>query len=151
MDSLNLPTYSFNIKSDGKRKLIFDKLRKRFVVLTPEEWVRQNFIFFLIEEKKYPATLISVELSINVHRLKRRCDIVVFNNSGVHVLIVECKAAKVKISQEVFDQIAAYNIKLKVKYLIVTNGIDFHCCRIDHENKSYTFLHDIPDYAEIAN
>jgi len=151
MDSLNLPTYSFNIKSDGQRKLIFDKLRKRFVVLTPEEWVRQNFISFLIEEKKYPESLISVEMSIKVHSLKRRCDIVVFNNFGIPVLIVECKAVNVKISQDVFEQIAAYNIKLKVKYLILTNGIDSYCCLIDHENKSYSFLKDIPDFFEIRN
>jgi len=150
MDSLNLPTYSFNIKSTGERKLIFDKLRKRFVVLTPEEWVRQNLIMFLIEEKDYPAALISVEMSIKLNKMKRRCDIVIFNKTGVPNLIVECKAPSIKINQDVFDQIAAYNIKLKVKYLIVTNGLDFYCCYIDHDNNSYTFMKDIPNYTELG-
>lgn len=149
MDSLNLPTYSFNIKSADERKFIFDKIRKRFVVLTPEEWVRQNFIMFLVEEKKYPSALISVEMSIEVNRLKRRCDIVIFSRTGVPGLIVECKAPAVKINQNVFDQIAAYNIKLKVNYLIVTNGLDFYSCLINHNSKSYTFLKEIPDYNEL--
>jgi len=149
MDSLNLPTYSFNIKSAGERKLIFDNIRKRFVVLTPEEWVRQNFIMFLIEEKEFPSSLISVEMSIELHRMKRRCDIVVFNKTGVPTLIVECKAPSVKINQDVFDQIAAYNIKLKVKYLIVTNGLEFFFCLIDYDNNSYSFLREIPNRSEL--
>ncbi|MFC2117847.1 type I restriction enzyme HsdR N-terminal domain-containing protein [Bacteroidota bacterium] len=151
MDSLNLPTYSFNIKSEGQRKLIFDKIRKRFVVLTPEEWVRQNFISFLIEEKKYPASLISVEMSIEVNRLKRRCDIVIFDRKGYPVLVVECKAPKVKITQSGFDQVAAYNIELQVNYLIVTNGLSFYCCSIDHKLKNYAFLKNIPEFEEIIN
>ena len=148
MESLNLPTYSFNIKSAGKRKVIFDKLRKRFVTLTPEEWVRQNFISFLIEEKKYPPALIAVEMSIEVNMLKKRCDIVVFDREGYPAVIIECKAPEVKISQKSFDQIAAYNIRLKVNYLIVTNGLDFYCCLINHKANSYSFLKEIPAFED---
>ena len=147
MESLNLPTYSFNIKFQEQRKYIFDTLRKKYVLLTPEEWVRQNFLKYLIEEKKYPASLISVEMEIKLNKLSKRCDAVIFNRNGKPFLIVECKATTVKIDQIVFEQIARYNMQLQVKYLIVTNGLKHYCCKIDFENQSYAFLKEIPDYS----
>lgn len=151
MESLNLPTYSFNIKFQGQRKYIFDTLRKKYVLLTPEEWVRQNFLKFLTENKNYPASLIFVEMEFKLNTLSKRCDAVVFNRSGNPVLIVECKAPNVKIDKLVFEQIARYNMQLKVDYLIVTNGLSHYCCKIDFENQTYSFLNDIPDYEVIVN
>jgi hypothetical protein len=151
MESLNLPTYSFNIKFQEQRKYIFDTLRKKYVLLTPEEWVRQNFLKYLIEEKKYPASLIFVEMEFKLNTLSKRCDAVVFNRNGEPALIVECKAASVKIDQIVFEQIARYNMQLQVNYLIVTNGLNHYCCKIDFEKQSYEFLKDIPVFDQINN
>ncbi|GAG33027.1 unnamed protein product, partial [marine sediment metagenome] len=126
MEALNLPTYSFKIKSEGQRKYIFDGVRKKYIQLTPEEWVRQNFVQFLIQEKKYPESLISIEMFFKINKLMKRSDIVIFNKQGNPVVIVECKSPGVKISQDTFDQIARYNMKFKVDYLIVTNGINHY-------------------------
>lgn len=147
MESLNLPTYSFNLKLIEQRKYIFDFIRKKYVILTPEEWVRQNFLKYLVEEKKYPASLIFVEMEFKLNTLSKRCDAVVFNRNGEPKVIVECKASSVKIDKLVFEQIARYNMQLKVDYLIVTNGLKHFCCKIDFENQSYTFLKEIPDYS----
>ncbi|OFX20912.1 MAG: restriction endonuclease subunit R [Bacteroidetes bacterium GWA2_31_9b] len=149
MESLNLPTYSFNIKFQGQRKYIFDTLRKKYVILTPEEWVRQNFLKFLTENKNYPASLIFVEMEFKLNTLSKRCDAVVFNRSGNPVLIVECKASTVKIDKLVFEQIARYNMQLKVDYLIVTNGLLHYCCKIDFENQNFEFLNDIPNFLQL--
>ena len=146
MQKLNLPTYNFKLKSNEKQTLIFDNLRKKYFVLTPEEWVRQHFVQFLIEEKKYPVSLIALEKQLVVNNLKKRTDIVIYNKQGVPDIIVECKAPHIKISQDTFDQIARYNLKLKAKYLIVTNGIEHYFCRMDFENETYIFLNDIPKY-----
>ncbi len=146
MERLNLPTYLFKIKSEGQRKFIFDSIRKKYVVLTPEEWVRQNFIQYLINEKKYPSSLIAIEMALTLNKLSKRTDIVLFDRQGNPVIIVECKSPKVKITQDTFDQIARYNMKLKVNYLIVTNGITHYCCRMDYEKNTYSFLKEIPDY-----
>ena len=146
MQKLNLPTYNFKLKSNEKQTLIFDNLRKKYFVLTPEEWVRQHFVQFLIEEKKYPVSLIALEKQLVVNNLKKRTDIVIYNKLGVPDIIVECKAPHIKISQDTFDQIARYNLKLKAKYLIVTNGIEHYFCRMDFENETYIFLNDIPKY-----
>lgn len=150
MESLNLPTYSFNIKLKEQRKYIFDFIRKKYVLLTPEEWVRQNFLRFLVDEKKYPATLIAVEKEFKLNTLSKRSDAVVYNKSGIPVLIIECKAASVKIDQKVFDQIARYNIKLNVDFLVVTNGLDHYCCKIDFQNHTYSFLKGIPDFNQMV-
>lgn len=146
MQKLNLPTYNFKLKSNEKQTLIFDNLRKKYFVLTPEEWVRQHFVQFIIEEKKYPVSLIALEKQLVVNNLKKRTDIVIYNKLGVPDIIVECKAPHIKISQDTFDQIARYNLKLKAKYLIVTNGIEHYFCRMDFENETYIFLNDIPKY-----
>ena len=146
---LNLPVYLFKTKSDGQITKIFDTIRRKYVTLTPEEWVRQNFIQYLICEKKYPAALLAIEMPIRYNTLKKRGDIVAFNNQGAQVLMVECKAPEVKITQQVFDQIARYNLSLNVKYLVVTNGLEHYCCIMDHEKKAYFFLENIPDYPEL--
>ena len=116
------------------------------MVLTPEEWVRQHYVYFLIEEKKYPISLIALEKQLTINNRKKRTDILVFNKEGNHEIIVECKAPSIKITQDTFDQIARYNLKLKANYLIVTNGLEHFYCKMDFENETYIFLKDIPDY-----
>jgi hypothetical protein len=150
MEKLNLPTYSFNIKLIEQRKYIFDFIRRKFVILTPEEWVRQNFLRYLVDEKKYPASLIAVEMEFKLNNLSKRSDAVVYNKLGKPFLIVECKASSVKIDQKVFDQIARYNMKLNVEYLIVTNGLEHYCCKIDYENNNYIFLKEVPLFKELV-
>lgn len=149
MQILNLPTYQFRIRESNGRKEIFDETRKKFVSLSPEEWVRQNFVRWLIEEKKYPASLIAVEMALKLNKMQKRSDVVIHDSYGKAAMIVECKSPSVKISQDVFDQIARYNIALKVKYLVVTNGLDHYCCQIDHIAGNYHFLAEIPNYEDI--
>lgn len=149
MENLNLPTYSFKIKSELQRKLIFDSIRKKYVVLTPEEWVRQNFIQYLVNEKSYPSSLIAVEKKVDINLLPQRSDIVLYNNMAQPIMIVECKSAKIKITQDVFNQIARYNMKLRVPFLVVTNGLQHFCCYMDYEKKSFKFIQEIPNYNDI--
>jgi hypothetical protein len=146
MQKLNLPQYKFKLKSNENKTLIFDKVRKKYFVLTPEEWVRQHYISFLIEEKKYPVSLIAIEKQLTINGLKKRSDILIFNTNGKPEIIVECKAPSVKITQETFDQIARYNLTLKANYLVVTNGLQHIFCKIDTLKESYIFLPEIPDY-----
>lgn len=147
---LNLPHYQFNIKKNDKGALvIFDHLRQRFITLTPEEWVRQNFVRFLIEEKQFPTALMGNEVSLLQIGIKRRCDTLVADIEGNPFVIVEYKAPSIPITQSVFDQIVRYNMVMKAKCLIVSNGLQHYCCKIDYENNSYSFLRDIPNYSEI--
>jgi type I site-specific restriction-modification system R (restriction) subunit len=146
MQGLNLPTYSFKLKSVDGRNTIFDDIRRRYVALTPEEWVRQNFIRYLVNEKSYPQALISIEKQFKYNRLVKRSDVLVYNRSGIPVLMIECKAPDIKINQEVFDQIALYNLKFNVPYLVVTNGIQHYCCIYEAGEGKYRFLENIPDY-----
>jgi len=141
---ISFPSYSFRIKKSGERQFIFDIIRKKFVALTPEEWVRQHWIHYLITEKKFPRSLMSVEKQLKVNQLSKRCDIVIYNSGGVPVMIVECKSADVILSQKTFDQIARYNLSLKVKYLVVSNGSQTYCCEVDFESGTYYFLEEIP-------
>ena len=142
---LNLPDFSFKI-TGGEKPLIFDPFRKKYVTLTPEEWVRQNFLRYLVEYKKYPSSLMVVENSLKTRQRSMRSDILVYSREGEPWLMVECKAPEIKINQEVFDQIARYNMKLKVPYLIVTNGMVHYCCQLDYTNNSWSFIKDVPDY-----
>lgn len=151
MDLLKLPDVSSQIKIDTANNSIFDSFRKKFVALTPEEWVRQHFLHYLVQYLNYPVGLLSVEMALQLNKLTRRCDIVVFTRNGVPKMIIECKAPKVKISQKAFDQVAAYNLKLKVDFLVVTNGLNHFCCKMDYTNNSYTFLEGIPDYSLLAD
>lgn len=146
MQELNFPKYQFRFKNSENKISIFDVIRKRFFILQPEEWVRQHCIHYLLNEKKYPQTLINVEKELIVNDLKKRYDIVIFNNDGSIHLIVECKAPQITINQNSFDQIARYNLALKATYLMVTNGINHYYCQMDFENERYLFLKDIPDY-----
>lgn len=126
--------------------LIFDNLRKKYFVLTPEEWVRQHFVQYLIDEKHYPVSLIALEKQLVINNRKKRTDILIFNKKGTPDIIVECKAPSIKITQDTFDQIARYNLKLNANYLIVTNGLQHFYCKMDFENETYIFLKDIPSY-----
>ena len=146
MQNLNFPTYSFRLKNSENNTHIFDVVRKKFVVLQPEEWVRQHCIQYLIQEKNYPISLINVEKVVLINGLKKRYDIVVFDSNGSLVLVVECKAPKVKISQTTFDQIARYNLTLKAHYLMVTNGLNHYFCTMNHDFESFEFLQNLPDY-----
>ena len=148
MQKLNFPTYTFRFKNSENKRLIFDQIRKKFIVFQPEEWVRQNCIQFLIQEKKYPVSLINVEKELKLNNLKKRYDIVVFNSDGTIHLIVECKSHKININQSTFDQIARYNMALKASYLMVTNGINHYYCQMDFEEERYQFLKDIPDFKQ---
>ncbi len=146
MQALNFPQFSFRFKNNENKISIFDEIRKKFVVLQPEEWVRQHCVHYLIEEKKYPKSLINIEKELTVNTLKKRYDIVIFNPDGSIHLIVECKAPKITINQDVFDQIARYNLELNATFLMVTNGLNHYYCQMDFEKERYQFLMDIPEY-----
>ncbi|WP_394749111.1 type I restriction enzyme HsdR N-terminal domain-containing protein [Spongiimicrobium salis] len=147
MRPLNFPAYDFRFKSNENNVHIFDVIRKKFVVLQPEEWVRQHTLHYLIETKGYPKSLINVEKQLQIHKLKKRYDIVVFTSNGAIEILIECKAPEVSITQQVFDQIARYNMQLKAKYLMVTNGLDHFYCKMDFEAEKYHFLRHIPDFS----
>jgi hypothetical protein len=149
MQRLNLPEYQFNIKKKENTCLIFDSLRRRWVTLTPEEWVRQNFVQFLITEREFPAALMNNEISLTQNGIKRRCDTLVADRTGAPLAIIEYKAPTVEITQKTFDQIVRYNMVLKARFLIVSNGIKHYCCKIDYENNSYSFINDIPNYSQL--
>ncbi|MBR5087550.1 MAG: type I restriction enzyme HsdR N-terminal domain-containing protein [Muribaculaceae bacterium] len=151
MQQLNLPVYQFNIKKKGNGFIIFDTLRRRWVTLTPEEWVRQNFVRYLIEEKEFPKELMNNEISITQNGIKRRCDTLVANREGDPLVIIEYKATNITLSQKTFDQIVRYNMVLRARFLIVSNGINHYCCKIDYENNSYAFLNEIPCYNELID
>ncbi|MBO4445203.1 MAG: type I restriction enzyme HsdR N-terminal domain-containing protein [Bacteroidaceae bacterium] len=150
MLELNLPPFDKKIIQDGDKVSIFDVIRRRYVALTPEEWVRQHFVHFLIDEKGFPLSHMSNEVQVKLNGMSRRCDTVLYDKSLQPILIAEYKAPTVDITQKVFDQICRYNIVLHVKYLIVSNGLSHYCCQIDYENGSYTFLPDIPTYEELT-
>lgn len=146
MWQLNLPGYNFRIIKKNEKPFIFDDLRKKFVALTPEEWVRQHFIRFLINVKHYPASLIAIEKQLVINGLKKRCDAVVYSRNAEPLMIIEFKAITVSIAQQTFDQAAVYNSKLKVDYFIISNGLKHYCCRLDKNVLQYNFLDDIPDF-----
>lgn len=148
MQQLNLPPYQANVKKIGGMVKIMDILRRKFVALTPEEWVRQNFVHFLIEKKGYSSTLMANEVALELNGTKRRCDTVVYtlgdNGELKPRMIIEYKAPDVEITQRVFNQITRYNMVLQVEYLVVSNGMKHFCCRVDIEKGEYVFLEDIP-------
>ncbi len=146
MQKLNFPSYQFRLKNSENKTLIFDQIRKKFVVLQPEEWVRQHCVHFLLKEKKVPKSLINVEKMFSVNSLRKRYDIVVFKPDGTIFLIVECKSFLKKIDQSTFDQIARYNLSLKSEYLMVSNGMNHYFSKLDYQNKNYQFLKDIPNF-----
>ncbi len=146
MQQLNFPAYSFRFKNSENKAYIFDEIRKKFVVLQPEEWVRQHTVQWLLQEKGFPKSLINIEKELKVNGLRKRYDIVVYRPDGSISLLVECKAPSIKIDQQTFDQIARYNMVLKGELLMVTNGLSHFFCEMDYENEKYVFLRDIPSY-----
>jgi len=144
MQELNFPKYSFRFKSNENKLYIFDPIRKKFIFLTSEEWVRQNVVQYLLTEKKYPKSLTNVEKAIKVKNRIKRYDIVIYNSDGSIFLLVECKAPNISITQETFDQIARYNSALKSKYLMITNGLKHYFCKMDFEKQHYVFLNELP-------
>jgi hypothetical protein len=147
--ALNLPEYPFKLTKKEEQYYIFDEIRRKHLVLTPEEWVRQHFIQFLIAEKGFPKSLIQVEGGLMLNSLQKRTDLVIYNNSGERIMIIECKAPAVKITQAVFDQAARYNSVHKVKWLVVTNGLQHCYAAIDHLQGQFTFIETLPDYQEL--
>ena len=150
MLSLNLPIYKPRVSNHEGKIFIFDPIRKKEVRLTQEEWVRQHFVNYLMQDKGYPSARIANEVCIQLHGLQKRCDTVIYNEFIEPLMIVEYKAPSVPVTQTVFDQIARYNMKLRVSYLIVSNGLEHFCCKIDSERESYMFLQEVPDYSEIS-
>jgi len=151
MRQLNLPEFNFSFKDENGKKFIFDEIRRKFITLTPEEWVRQNFVKYLINNKNYPASLIALEVPIVINETDQRSDIVAFNKNGRIVVLVECKSPEISLTQKVFDQAASYNLKLNAKILIITNGIAHYCCKPDYSGRKWIFLDDIPDYKELES
>jgi hypothetical protein len=146
MKALRLPPANFRVKSTEKGRFIFDPIRKKFVSLQPEEWVRQHIIKWLVDFKSVPINLINVEKQLVIAGTSKRYDIVVFNPDGSIHSIIECKAPKIKIDQAVFDQIARYNLIAQASYLMVSNGMEHYFCTMDYENQRYDFIADLPKY-----
>jgi hypothetical protein len=154
LPELRFPRYDFRIHSadeQGQSLKIFDIIRRKYIALTPEEWVRQHLLHFLVNERKFPQSLLSVEKKVLVNNLLRRTDVVAYSSELKPLLIAECKAPTISILQQTFDQAARYNMTLGVKYFIITNGMDTHCCAIDHENQTYIFLNEVPFYKDIKS
>ena len=150
MISLNLPSYKINVAERGGRRMIYDFLRRRYVALTPEEWVRQHFTHFLVEHRHYPAALLGNEITVQLNGVARRCDSVLYSRDGGRPrMIVEYKAPEVPVTQAVFTQISAYNSVLRADYLVVSNGLAHYCCRIDYVLQKAEFLPEIPFYENL--
>ena len=150
MIQLNLPSYQIKLSGSKEKPTIFDILRRKYVALTPEEWVRQHFVHFLVEHKGYPSTLLANEVKLQVGDKKLRADTVLYDTTLRPRMVVEYKAPHITITQEVFNQVTTYNMLLHVDFLIVSNGLNHYCCRMDYEHNTYTFLDDIPDYKDIS-
>lgn len=144
MENLNLPPYDYKLRKVDEKIYIYDILRRKYIVLTPEEWVRQHFVHFLINHHQYPKSLIKLESSLKYNTLLKRTDIQVYGRDGNLMMIVECKAPYIKLTQNVFSQAAEYNQVLKAEYLTITNGMIYHCCKTNWENMNLEFLKDLP-------
>jgi type I site-specific restriction-modification system R (restriction) subunit len=151
MEPLNLPTYSFRLKEDRGKNYIFDEIRRRFVLLTPEEWVRQHIVNFLVTLKNFPRALISIEKGFHQNRNRQRYDLLIYSHLGTPLMIVECKAPGIEINQHVFDQAGRYNNIHKANYMLITNGMKHYCCAIHTDKRQYSFLNDIPDYRDLTS
>ena len=151
MLQLNLPNFEPKLKKIEGEVFVFDLIRRKYLLLSPEEWVRQNFLNYLINHKNYPRSLMENEAIIKLNNMTRRCDTVVYNNLLEPLLIIEYKRPDVKIDQSVFDQIVRYNSVLKVDYLIVSNGLHHFCCKMNYDDQSYVFLQEIPEYGKLTD
>ncbi len=150
MESLNLPSFEHRLIQREGRTMIFDVFRKMYVVLSPEEWVRQHFLMWLVNQQGYPAGLIAVEKPLKYNQLQKRADAVVYNKNGHPLMLIECKAPGIKISQKTFEQAATYNFIFQTKFLVLTNGLEHYCCKIDLQNKEVKFLESVPPFSDIA-
>ena len=147
---LNLPVHPLRVRRDSAGGCqVYDRLRGRYVSLTPEEWVRQHFVEYLVQDLGYPVGLIANEVSLKHNGMRRRVDTLVGDRYGRPLMIVEYKAPSVGITQAVFDQICRYNMQLRVRWLVVSNGLQHYCCRIDYDSMTYTFLPDVPCYEDL--
>ena len=149
MTKLNLPEYPIQIQAKGQHRYVFDEFRKKYVVLTPEEFVRQHFLHYLVNELSYPKSLIKVESGLKYNQMSKRSDIIVFDRQARPLLLVECKSTKVPLDGKVFDQLSVYNQSVKAKYLVITNGLKHFCCRLDYQSQSYSFIPEIPSFGSI--
>lgn len=149
LEKLNLPDYQYRVNQKKGQVEIFCLVRKKFVMLTPEEWVRQHFINYLVQHQHYPKAMVQVEREIIFNNLKKRFDVVVYNPMGAPFMLIECKAASVKLSQKTFMQASVYNLNLKSDYLVITNGLNHFCCKIDHQLQKYHFLKELPGYPKV--
>ena len=149
MFRLNLPPYPIKIQEKGEKRQIFDFLRRKWVALTPEEWVRQHFTHYLVEHKGYPKGLLANEVELRIGEKRLRCDTILYNRELRPRMIVEYKAPTIQLQQKTFDQISAYNLLLKVDYLVVSNGLQHYCCKMDYDHQRYQFLETIPDHQNI--
>ncbi|HSV77536.1 MAG TPA: type I restriction enzyme HsdR N-terminal domain-containing protein [Bacteroidales bacterium] len=149
MDLLNLPAFPFKLRELKGRKQIFDIFRKKYVALNPEEWVRQHFLAYLIQHRGYPAGLIAVEASLKYNSLQKRADAIVYGKQGKALLIIECKAPEIKLTQDTFDQLARYNFAFGVNHLVVTNGLDHYCCARKGHGTDWNFLDEVPAFEEL--
>ena len=145
MQKLNFPEYDFKLKKQDDKWLIFDTVRKKYYILTPEEWVRQHTLHYLIRDKNYPKSLIAVEKELQINQTKRRFDIVVFNRKMTPEILIECKAPNISINQKTFDQANQYNWLLKAPFLFLTNGMKHYICQIDFEANQFKFLKELPE------
>ncbi len=150
MDPLNLPTYFFRIKQGKEKKYIFDEIRRRYVLLTPEEWVRQHLVKYLVDVKHFPQVLIAVEKGFSQLQRKQRYDLLIYDRNGSPLMIAECKAPSIEINQNAFDQASRYNQKHKARYLLITNGRKHYCCHLNLESRQYKFLNEIPDFSDMC-
>ena len=149
MQTLNLPAYEFHIQQQRGRAMIFDPVRGKYVRLTPEEWVRQHFVQFLVQEQGVPAALVAIEKAFTYQGMTRRADVVVHDRQGAALLMVECKAPEIEVRQAVFDQVARYNKVVQARYLVVTNGLVHYCAALDRARHTYRFLDALPPYDEL--
>ena len=149
MQELNLPVYEFRVQEIGGKEMIYDSFRQKYVRLTPEEWVRQHFVQYLVQEQGVPKSLVAIEMAFTSQGMRRRADVVVYSREGRPVLMVECKSPEVAIRQEVFDQVARYNKVVKAEYLVATNGLVHYCCRLDPSLTSFHFLNELPAYNDL--
>lgn len=144
MDKLIFPPFECRTTTQDGKTSIFDIIRRKYIVLTPEEWVRQHLIHFLINQMKYPKSLISIEDGLKVNKMVKRSDVITYNQKGETFLLVECKSSKVKLTQKSMDQVSNYNQNYKAKFLAITNGLDIYVCKMDYIQKKAVFLTEFP-------
>lgn len=148
MTALNLPPFQHQLQRRAGKVAIFDIIRRKYVALTPEEWVRQHFVHYLIHQLAYPKALMSVESGLRYNQMARRSDVLVLDRTGAPFMVVECKAVTVPLSTQVFEQVAVYGQSLRARYLTVTNGIDHYCCRMDYTTGTYAFQDALPEFED---